>query len=718
MTESTLALDLNTAKNDGELVSLLEHEFQKRNTAMSQQFRQWALNLKFYMGEQWSYWSHDTQRLVDLAKNENYKALLFQGNEILPLIETVINEFTTRRPSHVFIPRGSDFNDSRVAKACKHVNQWHASELELEEKDEYLSLLMAIFGTAYKINYWDHSGGPKFAVPIDKVDRNGTPMAEVQSHGMPAEDVVPPWELLPNMEATLQQKSFRNYIRFTPVPIDLIRQVYQRGGEVRPETSAIKYGDNRVITHTTQDKTSATDAYKDWVLLKEYHEVGTKEHPQGRIIRWANNIKLLDQEGMFKDGRMGVEVFRWFRIPGLFLGSALVEHLIDPQVEYNKARTMIIMHRDLCVRGRYTAPVGANVKMTTKPGSVIYYNHINGVSQVLKPLEVQPLGNDVYKTLELAKEEMGDIASLHQSSRGKPDNTVESGIGMAYKSEQDSMGREGILRRFHRANGRCVANRLTLEYTHRDLVIDFPITGEGNEALWYKFKRTENPMSIDVIVKFDTSIPRSQVAFREMLRRDYVDGLLGEPGSPEARNAFKLQVNSYYTDQEYSQFQSAMNQQEYELIQLEQGSQMAEVDPWNNHEVHLEVINQFRNSMQWRSLDEGAQDQVNKHYDAHLAIAPVTIQAQMEQMQQQVQQEQEQQEQQMQQLQQQLQDAQQQLQKVPQIVQKQMQDAYQKGIETGEEQVKQAIAHEVGNNPGALLTDQEKHDADNSGQQT
>ena len=647
---SKIVSRLSGAGNNDAKVSVLDAEFTSRRQSMNEYYQLWLMCWNFYRGKQWIYWN-DAFGLKELRSTKNLT--LYTSNHILPIIEGISRAMAERPQQFIFLPADRGYDDVKVSMICEDLDRYHQHKLRLEEINMLTASYMCLFGTTFRVNYWDGTSGDRAIIdnPV-KNNPDGTPEAVEIITGMVGEKHLPPWELLPNPEATLQAHTFVDCILHGRYPLRYYKDNYKNGHLVQADKNTVN---GALSTNPVSNLMSKNDnsAHDDWAILKEYREIPSKDFPLGRWIQWAGGQILSERDSDFHDGRMGIEVFRYYNLPGSFWGMGVAEHLIPLQMEYNRCRTQIINHREIVIRGRWQAPKGAHVDMTNAPGSVVTYNVVPGVRRHIEPLATPSLGREVYDSLEMSQREMMDVASYHEASRGMKDSSVESGVAMAYKAEQDASGRMGAIRRFQLANGRCVANRIALEHFKRQDDLRFPVIGDGNQVQWRKFLANGQPVNVDVYVAHDTSVPISKVAAREMYRRDYTDGVFGDPESQEARTTYMKLMNMSRVDASYQEVLRAENQQDEEIEVITERNEKAEVGEWQLHTVHMLRLDSFRNSPDWNALDPETKQEINAHYDEHVKLAPETLMGHIEQVQQQM----EQMQQQMQQTQQQAQEA-------------------------------------------------------------
>ena len=138
-----------------------------------------------------------------------------------------------------------------------------------------------------------------------------------------------------------------------------------------------------------------------------------------------------------------IQIIRYTSIPRRLWGLGLLEHLLDLQVLYNKARSQIIHNVETMGNPKWlvprTAGLAANA-ITNRPGEKVLYNPAGGPPQQVQPA---PIPSYVIDNIARIQSEMGDVAGLHSVSLGKRAVGVTSGKAIDALSSKDSSQLEG-----------------------------------------------------------------------------------------------------------------------------------------------------------------------------------------------------------------------------------------------------------------------------------
>src|SRR5262245_59734954 len=89
---------------------------------------------------------------------------------------------------------------------------------------------------------------------------------------------------------------------------------------------------------------------KGHIMVYTGYEMPSVEYPKGRTFTWTENKKLAtsNQLPYLLRGRPhhGIIFFRYHMVPGRFWGKGIVEDLVGPQRQRNRARSQLIEMKD------------------------------------------------------------------------------------------------------------------------------------------------------------------------------------------------------------------------------------------------------------------------------------------------------------------------------------------------------------------------------------
>ena len=156
-----------------------------------------------------------------------------------------------------------------------------------------------------------------------------------------------------------------------------------------------------------------------------------KRYPNGRIITICNGRVLYDepnQLGFFPF----VPITERPMLTDIYPPSTIT-HLIQPQKEYNKRRSQLADHAELCCNPIMIISSLAAIEQDTvanKPGARLVsmdgQSPDGGIRFVVPP----PLGDEVGEGVVLSHQDIDEISSMHEINRGEEPQQARSGVAL------------------------------------------------------------------------------------------------------------------------------------------------------------------------------------------------------------------------------------------------------------------------------------------------
>lgn len=133
--------------------------------------------------------------------------------------------------------------------------------------------------------------------------------------------------------------------------------------------------------------------------------------------------------------RFPIRKFTYCDMPGRYWGISLVEQLIGPQLEYNRARSQVIAQRDILATPQWLAPIGSElVSRRNEYGDFWEYNSRNGKPELQNPPSLSTFHMD---TIERALLDMQTISAQSEASQAQVPEGVRSGVAIRALQEKD-----------------------------------------------------------------------------------------------------------------------------------------------------------------------------------------------------------------------------------------------------------------------------------------
>jgi hypothetical protein len=137
--------------------------------------------------------------------------------------------------------------------------------------------------------------------------------------------------------------------------------------------------------------------------------------------------------------------------------------------------------------------------------------------------------------------------------------------------------------------------------------------------------------AVNVHVDIESMLPEGRGERQTRIYRMYADGLLGMPGSPEARKAYFDLARFPHMGRAIRPGGVHRSTAEQENGRLVQGVPAAEIQTfqWYDNEIHLWIHEEFMASPEFLKLDPQVQNEFHQHWIVHKAIQQLQMEAQM-----------------------------------------------------------------------------------------
>ena len=310
--------------------------------------------------------------------------------------------------------------------------------------------------TGFVKTYWDiHAEGGRGAVklePVSNYDLFIDEKARIRDGKLVSKYVVHRFEMTRNQILAIYNMDIIESPPETP------RQVMPRGGD--PMTSGL-LGDEATDTifltgkpssTATSDDSRAPDYYASddtyevlecWYMdderteTEEFDDVQRPQtrlkYPNGRIITICNGRLLYDapnELGFFPF----VPITERPTLREIYPPSTIY-HLIQPQQEYNRRRSQIADHAELCCNPIMILSGTAAVEQDShlhQPGSVIVSMDGHSPDGGIRFLQPPALGKEVAEGIALAHQDIDEISGMHEVNRGEEPSQARSGVAIQH----------------------------------------------------------------------------------------------------------------------------------------------------------------------------------------------------------------------------------------------------------------------------------------------
>ncbi len=390
---------------------------------------------------------------------------------------------------------------------------------------------------------------------------------------------------------------------------------------------------------------SATTVREGFVTVDEFWHIPTRMFPEmeqtdsspgGRLLTVAHNKVLYDgaRPAFFK-GAGPTQEFEFVRLPGRPNATSPQEMLNPLQRTYNRGYAQILEHRNLTTNPITVVDDQAGVEpeqIENKPGLIIKLMMRAGVEPIRY---VQPprLGDDVYKVQAMLADEIQFLGNL-EGTRGDPPTRDASGELVKELRFNTDRFLGPTMRRAVVSLGRVV----------EDWIAYLPLVWDEEQVIAWagedQVTRTVTVFpdlfkqgTINVQADIESMLPEGRGERQQRVFMMYQVGLLGDPLDPATRRTFFDLSKFPQMSRTHRPGGVDRVTAEQENGRLVRGAPAAEIPvlEWYDHEVHVEMHEQFMKSPEFLKLDPQVQEQFARHRQVHLAWIQILMQQQFEQ---------------------------------------------------------------------------------------
>ena len=390
----------------------------------------------------------------------------------------------------------------------------------------------------------------------------------------------------------------------------------------------------------------ATPSVKDgFVTVDEFWHVPTRMFPEmegsdsspgGRLLTVASNKVLYDgpRPAFFK-GAGPLQQFEFVRLPGRPNATSPQEMLNPLQRTYNRGYAQILEHRNLTTNPITVIDDASGVEpeqLDNKPGLIVKLLMRAGVEPIRY---VQPprLGEDVYRVQQMLADEIQFLGNL-EGTRGEPPTRDASGELVKELRFNTDRFLGPTMRRAVVSLGRVVEDwiaYLPLVWDEEKIIA---WSGEDQVARTVTvFPDLFKQGKINVQADIESMLPEGRGERQQRVFTLFGAGLLGDPLDPATQRKFFDLAKFPHMGRTHRPGGIDRVTAEQENGRMVRGAQAAEIPvlEWYDHEIHVEMHEQFMKSPEYLKLDPATQETFARHRQIHLSWLAILLKQQIEQ---------------------------------------------------------------------------------------
>jgi hypothetical protein len=642
--------------DEKKLAQWVSERYRDMKSARTRQNMVWYVNMAMYRGNQY------VELLPRLSKLSVPKAPPYRvrhvTNRIKPIIRTELSRLTSQKPSASVVPASSDDEDMFAAYAAEQVWETISGRSQLVMEFQEVCWWMLICGNAFMKTWWD----PNKVDYENSPDPNGVQGDICLGHVTPFHLFVPDFR-----EVNIQNQPY--VLNAYTKPLEWVKRFYGPlldGKNILPDTVAA----NEILEDAYLNVETNVDKQPDSVLCQEMwiKSGGIDENllPAGDYVIHVIGDNVINVGKMYRHGRYPFTHFR--HIPsGSFYGTSVIEDLVPLQREYNRTRSQIIEAKNRMAKPQLIYQQGSidPTKITNEPGLAIPYKYGMEPPQ---PLPLSPLPTYVLQELDRTVQDMEDISGQHEVSRGGVPPGVTAATAISYLQEKDDSLLSHTYLNVEKGMEEIAKQSLSLVQEFWDTPRLIKATGESGmfDALMLKSSDLKN--NTDIRMEGGSSLPTSKAAkqalIMDMMKMGFIDpnkglqileiggvqrlyeNLKRDESHAQRENIRMKGLNEQQIQEARIQWETTQQQEMMQISQImEMGQQpdptqpfqtisagvngqppeplqmmpVIQVNTWDNHEVHIQVHNDYRKSQQFELLSDAVKAQYELHVQGHLA---------------------------------------------------------------------------------------------------
>lgn len=644
--------------SDGDAMALLNKYYSDDHRDLAKHVfeRQWFINVAFLLGYQNLRWSGTLQSLevqpLPLAKRR------YVANRILPMVNRQSSKLTASPITWKVDPMTPDIADVRGSQVAESVLFGKQRAWGIPKSRVEAALWACINGTGfYKVAWNPWAKGTRRTyfdpihrteIPPDKLDPQSKELLEKHGWFKDSADgdievsAPSPFEIfIPHLIAGNDLDSCPWLVHTKQYPIT---EAYNRFGDsknidlIRPERDLglHVYFQRRIKTLVAMFGyfTSIEDKREDEVVtIRELWIPPSRLWPNGRRVVATRDQILVNEPHPYKDMGIRFPFIKqdYFTIPSRFWAKGVVEELLQPQIEYNRSRTIYHQIRDLTGSPKMLSPKGSMIgPVTDQPGQIIQYNPQFPPPSFLQIQTDHALHQGISQGL------VDDFATLgmqQEATQAQAPPGVKSGIALARLQEQDdraiAQAVKGLENAMESLGSMCL--QFAEKYYTARQVIALHGMDRFQDVLY--FKGSDIRGNTRVVIREGSLMPRSPSVDVARVGEAVQMGALN-PMNPVHQRLILGTMRTQNAEPLFAHLEADERRSEIENEKFTRWPPPKEGYPqvrdFDDHSVHKDIHDRFRKSDRYELLPPILKQAIDAHVSIHEQFLQQAMMAQMQ----------------------------------------------------------------------------------------
>lgn len=560
---------------------------------------QMKLNMAFYLGFQWVTWDHRMRayRRPTVDIQDPNTPVRLSANKIGTLVRGHISKLTKNIPEPQARPVSNNDNDVSAARVSTRILAHELDRLQWNPTVQKFLQWPEVVGWGYMHPWWDADSGDSLGA-----DDEGDLF-----EGEVCLDIVAPFELAVDPSSIKSDLSDALWcIRTTTLTCEAAWErwnVVLSGGSARSLAQEV-----HALGAVGQAEPSA--ASEDWVNVHQLWMKPCRAAPKGCVITWSGQV-IIDNKLEYPYEHGELPFIQCNQLPGLGTreGRTTTTDLIPLQTDYNDT-----LSREATIRRQLTPKLVAAIgqvdpnKLTSRVELLPYMPGITAAPPHLEMPNAQ-WAQQFELGMNRDDKDMGEIVGSNEASQGTSAPSAAAATTLALQEADDTKLSISAteLSSFIARVGRQVL-LLAKQYWTEERTIR--VWSDDNVLEAFRYSGADIQDRLDIHVSAESALPRSKSArvqlFMELQARF--------PGLIDPQMLMNM-IDLPGTDLLTRSLDIDTRKQNREIGQLLQGEN-PQVRAYDNHVIHLKVLNDFRKSIDYENLPI----EMQAHVDAHAAI--------------------------------------------------------------------------------------------------
>ena len=576
-----------------ELIAWADHKYESGKSLISE--TQMKLNLAFILGYQWVAWEPKSRQFVQprVDTADPNAPVRITSNKVAPLAERTVAKLSKEALVPECRPVTDNDNDLAAAKVGTRTLSSEYTRLDWKAWLQNFLFMPTTYGYSYAHIYWDPSKG----------DKVGSDDEGDLYEGNICLDRVPAFELSVDPSAKDGLIDAKWCIRETTMTRDAAWDKWDvelEGGARRSLVQEV------VAIGGTAGETQGAQG-DEWVKVRQLWLRPCKAAPKGLVLTWSENTVIEKKRFPYEHGRLPFEQENILPGIGVREGRTWLTDVLPLQVDYNDA-----LSREAIIRRQLVpmlvAPTGSvDPQRIDARVRVISYNPVGAPPKLEMPNAAWAQQFELGMNRDDA--DMGGRAGINDASAGQSASSAPAAAILALQEADDTklaISATELASFVQRVGWHILA--LARQYWTEERVVR--TWSDENVIEAYRYMGSDIEKGLDVHISAESALPKSKAARTQLLME------LGAryPDAFDLQTIMR-QLDLPGTDAITKSLDIDTRRAVRENSKLLLGEQPP-VQPFDNHVIHLQVLNEFRKSADYENLPQEAR----ARWDAHAAV--------------------------------------------------------------------------------------------------